>query len=139
MSGHGISLEGHPGLGSEHRCFTHKYGRGSDRNGSIDEEDVDRGRKTKCPGGGRGSMEQGEEPSPLCAAEGERVYSSCRLGQGGARKKEAGRVLQEPDRISSPAFTDRSGAGRAGNLAKRPAGFLQTRCGASPAVQRYRC
>src|SRR5437667_298608 len=118
MSGHGISLEGHPGLRSEHRYFAHQYGKRSHGNGSIDEEDVDRGRKIKCPGGGRGSMEQGQEPSPLCAAEGERVYSSCRLGQGGARKEEAGRVLQEPDRTSSPSFADRSSAGRAGNLAK---------------------
>src|SRR5438876_12397165 len=102
MAGARASLEGRLGLRSDHRYFTHEYGGRSGRNGSLVEEEFDSGRKSKCPGGGRGSMDQGKKPHPLCPAEGERVYPSCRLGERHTRTEEAGRVLQEPDWSASP-------------------------------------
>src|SRR5438445_34557 len=56
---------------------------------------IDCGRKTPCRVDGRGSLEQGQKPRPLCAAESERVYPSCHLGAGRTRKEEAGGALQE--------------------------------------------
>lgn len=70
-------------------------------------------------------MEQGQDPRPLCRAEGQGVHPPGDLVAGHAGAETAGRTLQEPHRAADSVSRDGQGAGATGAPAKGPPGLIR--------------